>query len=608
MSQPTTQTSPSTKLPVAGPDSVRAAAKVLARQYKRGLTAVLLLHGLAAVAGLAGPALIGRLVDQVTNGAGLTVVNKLCAVLAAAIVTQAVLMYFARRSSFVLGETVFAQLREQFMDRVVELPLSTVERAGTGDLVTRTTRDVDALSHTVRFAVPSVLVASVATVLTAVATFAAGWKVALPVLLAVPILWVGSRWYLKRAPAGYLREGATYAVLNGTVTETVDGARTVDALGLSAERRRAVDANLSECYRAERYTLFLRTVWFPSVEFGYFLPVAATLLWGGYLAGSGHATVGQVTAVTLYVLQLMGPVDELLSWLDEIQVGAASFARIIGIADVPNDRTASGEQPVGTEITAQDVRYAYREGHDVLDGISLDLAPGERLAVVGPSGAGKSTLGRLLAGIHGPRTGRVEVGGVPLVELELDDLRGHVALVTQEHHVFVGTLADNLRLARPSATDGELSDALAAVDALGWAERLPQGMDTEVGSGGLELTPPQAQQLALARLVLNDPHTLVLDEATSLLDPRAARHLERSLSAVLDGRTVVAIAHRLHTAHDADRVAVVEDGKVSEIGTHHELVDADGPYAALWRSWTDSPSDEPGSPDDEPETVSADRP
>ena len=177
------------------------------------------------------------------------------------------------------------------------------------------------------------------------------------------------------------------------------------------------------------------------------------------------------------------------------------------------------------------------------------------------------------------------VGDVPLVDLPLGDLRGHVALVTQEHHVFVGSVADNLRLARVEADDAELERAMRAVDAWGWVDALPDGLDTGVGSGGTALTPAQAQQLALARLVLLDPHTLVLDEATSLLDPRAARHLERSLSAVLAGRTVVAIAHRLHTAHDADRVAVVDGGRIVEIGSHDELVAAGGDYAKLWRSW-----------------------
>ena len=229
---------------------------------------------------------------------------------------------------------------------------------------------------------------------------------------------------------------------------------------------------------------------------------------------------------------------------------------------------------------------AYTPGRDVLHGVDLTVGVGERIAMVGPSGAGKSTLGRLLAGIHPPRTGSVTVGGVGLTELPLTDLRGHVALVTQEHHVFVGTVRENLALAVDDvASDAKLLAALDAVDACEWVLALPEGLDTVVGSGGRHLTPPQAQQLALARLVLADPHTLVLDEATSLIDPRAARHLERSLAAVLHGRTVIAIAHRLFSAHDADRVAVVEDGRIAELGSHDELVAAGGAYAALWRSW-----------------------
>jgi ABC-type multidrug transport system fused ATPase/permease subunit len=574
-----------TQLPVADTRTVRTYVGTLARRHPKMLYGALALHICAALAALAAPRLLGGLVEAVEDGTTVGHVDKIIGLLACFLLAQTVLTRFARYLSQVLGEQVLAELREDFVDNTLALPVGVVEEAGSGDLLTRTSRDVDQLGWSVRMALPEWTIAVITAVLTLVAAISVGWWVAVPCLLGVPPLVIGLRWYLKRAKDGYLRESATYSQINATLTETVEGARTVESLGLGQRRIEAMDDDIRTSYWAERYTLYLRTVFFPNMEIAYLIPTVATLLFGGYLYTQGQVSLGAVTAATLYVQMLIDPVDRIVSILDELQLGAASLARLLGVAQVPDDREVSGREPDGEQLAADDVRFSYVEGRDVLHGVSLDVGVGERIAMVGPSGAGKSTLGRLLAGIHPPRTGSVTVGGVGLTELPLDDLRGHVALVTQEHHVFVGSVRENLVLARPGSSDADVRGALAAVDALDWVEALPEGLDTEVGSGGRAVTAAQAQQIALARLVLADPHTLVLDEATSLIDPRAARHLERSLAAVLEGRTVIAIAHRLFSAHDADRVAVVEDGRIAELGSHDELVAAGGSYAALWDSW-----------------------
>ncbi len=574
-----------TALPVATDKDVRAYVATLARRHPRMLWGALSLHLLAAGAALAPPRLIGDLVESVETGTTTGHVDLLLALLAGFLVVQVLLTRYARLLSQVLGEQVLGELREEFVENTLALPLGTVEEAGSGDLLTRTGRDVDQLNWSIRYALPEWTIACLTAVATLVAALTVGWWVALPCLLGVPALVIGLRWYLRRAKDGYLRESATYSQINSTLTETAEGSRTIEALGLQRARIEAGDADIAESFRAERYTLFLRTVFFPAMEVSYLVPTVATLLFGGWLYTQGVCSLGDVTAATLYVQMLIDPVNRIVSILDELQMGNTSLARLLGVAHVPDDRVATGAQPADEKIAASEVRFSYVEDRDVLHGISMDVGVGERVAMVGPSGAGKSTLGRLLAGIHPPRTGAVTVGDVPLVDLPLDELRGHVALVTQEHHVFAGTVRDNLVLARPGASDTDVLDALAAVDAREWVWGLPDGLDTEVGSGGRALTAPQAQQIALARLVLADPHTLVLDEATSLIDPRAARHLERSLAAVLEGRTVIAIAHRLFSAHDADRVAVVEDGRITEFGPHDELVAAGGSYAKLWDSW-----------------------
>lgn len=578
-------TDTSGKLPVAEPAQVRAEAARLIRHHRGGLSRVVALYVGSAVAGLVGPVLLGRVVDAVVEGTTSSYIAAISLIMLAFLIVQSLLRRLAVRAGMVFGETVFAELREDFMEQVTSLPLSTVEKAGTGDLVSRTTNDVDAVSHTVRFGVPQVVVSIVTILLTIGAAVITSPVLALALLVGLPVLYPVTRWYLKRSSAGYQKERETYAVVNGSITETIEGARTVDALGLGALRRERIDSALTGSYRAERYTLWLRTVLFPAADFAFWLPVAGVLLWGGWLASLDVVTPGVVATVALFAVRLIDPVDLLIMWTDEIQVGAASLARIVGIKEVQPDRHATDHEPLNEDILVSKARYAYRPGHDVLHGVDLELRSGERLAMVGPSGAGKSTLGRLIAGIHPPTAGTVTVGDVPLVDRPLNALRREVALVTQEHHVFVGSLADNIRLGKDDATEAELVQALDDVGALAWALGLPEGLQTEVGSGAHELTPAQAQELALARLVLADPHTLVLDEATSLIDPQAARDLERSLNAVLEGRTVVAIAHRLHTAHDADRVAVVEGGNITELGSHDELLALDGSYAALWKSW-----------------------
>ena len=573
--------------PVADNAAVREFFGRLLRERLGALVAMIVLNALAAASGLLIPWLLGGLIDRTVSGASsASTVTFLAAVVLAVVGAQTLFTFAGQRTSTLFGQDLLASAREYVVGVILRLPLGRVEGASTGDLITRVTRDVGTMSRAAQYGLPMAIISLLTVCLSIAAMLLNSLFLALPALLLIAVSMIQVRRYLRRAQDCYITEGATYSQINTTLAETVEGARTVEAIGLADLRLRSGQADIAVSAQAERYGLTLRNLLFAVIDISFNAPRVIIVLVGALGYTRGWVTLGQITAAVLYAEALTGPLNRLVGEIDRLQVGVASTSRLLGIAQVPPDRVHGDRRPDGPDLVGVDLRFAYRQDHDVLHGIDLELRTGERLAIVGPSGSGKSTLGRLLAGINRPRTGSVTIGGVELTELPLELLRTEVALVTQEHHVFVGSVRDNILLAREDSDDDTVWAALGAVGSAAWVRRLPAGLDTRVGSGNQSLTPAQAQQVALARLIVADPHTLVLDEATSLIDPRTARTLEGSVNALMLGRTVVAIAHRLHTAHDADRIAVVIDGRITELGSHQELVELDGEYAALWHAWT----------------------
>ncbi|MGE7384314.1 ABC transporter ATP-binding protein [Streptomyces sp. NPDC004126] len=583
------------RLPLADRAEVRAWTGAFVRTEARRLALTFGLFAAALVAGLTGPRLLGHLVESIKNGTTAGRVDVLALAFVAILVAHALLARAARTQATLLGERVLARTREDFVRRVLGLPLSEVEAVGTGDLLSRATNDADRLNESIRQAVPRIALAAVTLVFTFAAILLTSPLLALGLLAGVPFAALSTWWYRPRATRAYERLLAQEADVLAVTHESTRGAATVEALGLGPRQAGRHGAAVDSVVRTRQRTTWLQTIWFPSLDLATMVPMALTLLIGGLAYQRGEVGLAELTAVVLYVQALGEPLNDLLTWTDELQIGNAALRRILGVERLPKEEPRPPAVLDGHALRLEGVGFGYGPGREVLSGIDLSIAPGEKLVVVGASGAGKSTLGKLLAGVHHATRGTVSIGGADVARLPVGQLRREVVLVTQEQHVFSGTLRDNLTLAAQEpeaagaaegATAARLWEALETVLLADWARSLPDGLDSEIGPGAAPVSPSHAQQLALARLLLSDPHALVLDEATALLDSTASRRVERSLAALIEGRTVISIVHRLDSVHDADRIAVMEAGRIVELGSHTELLSADGAYAALWHSWS----------------------
>jgi ATP-binding cassette subfamily B protein len=413
------------------------------------------------------------------------------------------------------------------------------------------------------------------------------WQLALGVLIIVPPVYFASRWFRRVSNIAYLEVRDRIATNLTTLQESLEGVRVVQAFGREGSFTRRFSRTNEDQYEANLETVRISAKYFPVVEFSGVAGTAAIIGWGGYLSSIGVVTVGTVAAFVLYLNSLFEPVQQLSQLYNTVQAAGAALSKIFGVLDTRASvaqRPGAVDLPTDGEVEVEQVTFAYAE-EPVLRDVSLTISAGERIALVGPTGAGKSTLAKLIARFYDPTSGTVRVDGVDLHDATLRSLRERVVVVPQEGFLFAGSLRDNVRVGRPEATDAEVEGALSALGLLDRFRAFPEGLATEVRERGSRLSAGERQLVSLARAALADPAVLVLDEATSNLDPGTEQQVEAALERLMHGRTVVVVAHRLSTAARADRIAVIYDGRLSELGTHAELVAHEGHYAILHRAW-----------------------
>ncbi|MFH9296676.1 ABC transporter ATP-binding protein [Streptomyces sp. NPDC017520] len=536
--------------------------------------------------------LLGRVVDGVVGGDPRSILLTVGVLMVGAALLGAAASAASTYLIGRLGAELLARLREEAVRAVLGMPSARVEQVGRGDVLSRVGDDVAVLSKGIRTAIPTVFSAGVLVAIATIGMFGLDWRLGLAGAGALPAYALALRWYLPRSAPLYREQRVAQADRAQALISGLNGIDTVRAYRMEDSVREKVT---SESWRVrnlgvEVFRFFGRFV--GRENRAEFIGLVLILVVGYALLEADAATLGEVSAAPLMFHRLFTPLGAIMFTFDEAQKSGASLTRLVGVFSEPSEERLVGDGSVAAAdnaphpVTVRDLTFTYPGAEEpVLRGVSLSIPAGGSLALVGATGAGKSTLAALVAGIGRAQTGSVRIGTHDLAGTDEAGARALVSILTQETHVFSGPLADDLRLAAPDASDDELRDALRTVGAGGWLDLLPDGLDTTVGEGGERLDVTKVAQIALARLVLSRSPVVVLDESTAEAGSEGAAELERAVLAACSGRTTLFVAHRLTQAMAADRIAVLDAGRVVEEGTHGELVELGGQYARLWRAW-----------------------
>ena len=581
--------------------SRRASFAHLAPLLRRraGWVVILVIAGLAnAGAGLVGPWAIGRLVDGLPAGAGPYLVWTCAIAVAIAGIVMAAGTWIGAWALARIAMPVVAELRTEVVESALTLESSRIEATGTGDLVSRVADDSRKIGEAAGQVLPLVVESLLVVIVSGLGLAAIDWRLGLTGLVAVPMYWLTLRWYLPRSEPIYKEERAAFGRRAGRLLGGLTGAATIRAFRAEAGEMARIDAASAQARDLSINVFRFLTRALGRNNRAEAVVLSLLLIAGFGLVWFGESSAGAVTTAALVFHRLFNPIGALVGLFDQLQSAGASLTRMVGvIAEArTSPRRSTRAAPAAPVLALEDLWFSYDEdpGTDnhVLRGVSVSIAPGEHIAVVGTTGAGKTTLARIAAGLSAPGHGRARLtdggaasaNGVDVAAMDESALRRHVAMVAQEVHTFSGTVRENVTLPKPDADDAAVLTALDTVGA-GWVQSLPRGVDTLIGEGGTRLNAVQEQTLALARLVLADPDFAILDEATAEAGSAGAHVLESSAEAALAGRGALIVAHRLSQAEKADRILVMEHGRVVEDGSHAELVAAGGRYAELWAAW-----------------------